>query len=618
MMKAVTFLFAVTALTTGSAFAAGTAWPASAKAQPRYTSGSPEEHLPPAITQLTGFGERPVVSLDGKRVAFMAKSFGDAFEIDLGTHLTRLLTGRFRHAGFLRVHYLPNGDYFLIGARDFKDIRTTRSHDQEMWVMNADARSAPVSLGQKINEGVAISRSRLRIAWANTHGQYPELLPEGESVMYVADVAYVNGVPQLANKKEVLRAHWPDCSLEAQDFRRDDTELVYVCYRKGEGKGDRADVFGLNLASGAVTTFRKIADEYNEVEGVSPDGQWALVESSREQGPDRQDSHHIDLWKLRLEPNSTDFSRMTRWGDYDGYKASNPVVSPDGKWFTFQSARSNDPAGVGYGIFQYRMPGSSTPLGAGSRMPPRDSTTPTVFHIGDSTVRNGSGTGGGGQWGWGDLTACYFDTSRVQIANRALGGRSSRTYITEGRWDNVLSQMKAGDVVTIQFGHNDGGAINDTSRARGTLRGIGEDSVEIDNLLTRQREVVHSFGWYLRKYIADTRAKGAIPVIASLVPRNRWTNGLVQRSKDSYAGWAEQVALAEGADFIDLNERIAHEYDALGEEAVMPLFAPDRTHTTLEGAKFSARVVIAALRALPHNPVEPYLLDETVAHACAR
>ena len=47
---------------------------------------------------------------------------------------------------------------------------------------------------------------------------------------------------------------------------------------------------------------------------------------------------------------------MTRWGDWDGYKASNPTVSPDGKWFAFQSARSTDPAGVGYGIFLYRLP----------------------------------------------------------------------------------------------------------------------------------------------------------------------------------------------------------------------------------------------------------------------
>src|SRR3569832_1071045 len=113
---------------------------ASAGAQAKRT-GSPEEHLPPQITHLTGFGERAVWSPDGKRIAFMSKSFGDAFEIDLSTKLTRLLTGHFRHAGFLRVHYLPNGDYFLIGAREFKDIRTTRDRDQEMWVMKAGART---------------------------------------------------------------------------------------------------------------------------------------------------------------------------------------------------------------------------------------------------------------------------------------------------------------------------------------------------------------------------------------------------------------------------------------------------------------------------------------------
>ena len=110
-----------------------------------------------------------------------------------------------------------------------------------------------------------------------------------------------------------------------------------------------------NLASRKITTYRKLAGEYNEVEGVSPDGAWALVESSRDQGADRQDSRHIDLWKLTLAPNSGEFVRMTRWGDWDGYKASNPTVSPDGKWFAFQSARSTDPAGVGYGIFLYRL-----------------------------------------------------------------------------------------------------------------------------------------------------------------------------------------------------------------------------------------------------------------------
>ena len=317
-----------------------------------FREGAPEQHLPPQITQLTGFGERAVWSPDGKRIAFISKSFGDAFEIDLNTRLTKLLTGHFRHAGFLRVHYLPNGDYLLIGARDFKDIRTTRDRDEELWVMKSGARTAPIALGQKVSEGVAISRRRMRIAWANTHGQYPDSLAEGESVIHIADVVDdSSGAPRLANVRELLRAKRPDCTLEAQDFRNDDRELVYVCYREH----DKADVMGVDIASGKITTYRKLLGEYNEVEGVSPDGAWALVESSRDQGADRQDSRHIDLWKLTLVPNSSEFVRMTRWGDWDGYKASNPTVSPDGKWFAFQSARSTDPAGVGYGIFLYRL-----------------------------------------------------------------------------------------------------------------------------------------------------------------------------------------------------------------------------------------------------------------------
>jgi WD40-like Beta Propeller Repeat len=313
--------------------------------------GSPEASLPPNITQLTGFGERASWSPDGTRVAFMEKSFGDAFEIDLKTRLTRLLTGHFHHAGFLRIQYLPNGDFFLIGARTFDDIHTTRDRDQEMWVMKADAKTPPVALNRKISEGVAISRTRMKIAWANTHGQYPDLLKPGESVIYTANIEYEGGVPKLADRKEIIRATAPECTLEPQDFRRDDTELIYTCYRAPH----YADVMGVDLSTGKVTVYRKVSDEYNEVEGISPDGQWTLVESSREQGADQQSGSYIDLWKLRLVPNSPDFVRMTRWGDYEGYKASNPVVSPDGKSFAFQSARNDEPAGVGHGIFLYRL-----------------------------------------------------------------------------------------------------------------------------------------------------------------------------------------------------------------------------------------------------------------------
>ena len=314
-------------------------------------SGSPETNLPANITELTGFGERAVWSPDGKRIAFMSKSFGDAFEIDLATKRIRLLTGHFRHEGFLRVHYLKNGDFFLIGARKFTDISSTRARDQEMWVMKADARTPPVALGHKISEGVAVSQQRMRIAWTNTAGQYPDLLQKGESVLYVADVVYRDGKPELSGKTEILRGQAPECTLEAQDFRNDDTELIYTCYRP-----PYADVLGVDLKTRKVTTYRKLPGEYNEVEGISPDGKWTLVESSREQGgPERQNSKYIDLWKLKLEPNSTDFTRMTRWGDYEGYKASNPAVSPDGAWMAFQSARNDEPAGVGHGIFLMKL-----------------------------------------------------------------------------------------------------------------------------------------------------------------------------------------------------------------------------------------------------------------------
>ena len=308
-------------------------------------AGSPEENLPRTITRLTHFGERASWSPDGKRIAFMEKSFGDAYEVEVASKTIRLLT-HYPHPGVLRVQYLPNGDYFLIGARTFTDIRTTRSRDQEMWILKARAQPGDqaIPLDHKISEGVAISRTAMKIAWSNTRGQYPDVLKERESVIYTADIVYEGDKPKLTNKREVIRAMAPECTLEAQDFRKNDTELIYTCYRSSFG-----DVLGIDLNSGKVTVYRKLDDEYNEVEGIFPDGEYTLVESSREQV--QHNSNYIDIWKLKLEPNSTDFTRVTRWGDYPGYKASNPVVSPDGRRIAFQSARSKDPAGVGYGIF---------------------------------------------------------------------------------------------------------------------------------------------------------------------------------------------------------------------------------------------------------------------------
>jgi lysophospholipase L1-like esterase len=237
---------------------------------------------------------------------------------------------------------------------------------------------------------------------------------------------------------------------------------------------------------------------------------------------------------------------------------------------------------------------------------PADAKLPSLVLIGDSTVRNGRGDGEGGQWGWGDYLGEHFDPAKVNVVNRAVGGLSSRTFLTQGHWERALTLIKRGDYVVMQFGHNDNGPLNDTSRARGTIKGIGEETEPIDNLLTRQPEVVHSYGWYLRKYIREARAKGATPVVCSLVPRKTWKDGRIVRSADGYAGWAKQVAAEENAAFIDLNETTAARYDELGQAAVDPLFADAHTHTSETGAKLNADIVVKGLRALPGDPLGAY------------
>jgi lysophospholipase L1-like esterase len=236
---------------------------------------------------------------------------------------------------------------------------------------------------------------------------------------------------------------------------------------------------------------------------------------------------------------------------------------------------------------------------------PSSGRRPTLFLIGDSTVRNGRGDGANGQWGWGEPLADFFDPAKIDLVNRALGGRSSRTYLTGGQWESVRARLKPGDFVLMQFGHNDGGAINDATRARGSLRGTGEESQEIDNLLTKQHETVHTYGWYLRRFIADAKAGRVRPIVLSPVPRKIWKDGRIVRSQD-YGMWAAEVARTEHVPFVDLNEIIARRYEEMGPDKVEPLFADEHTHTTRRGAQLGAACVVAGLKGLKGNPLKSY------------
>lgn len=235
---------------------------------------------------------------------------------------------------------------------------------------------------------------------------------------------------------------------------------------------------------------------------------------------------------------------------------------------------------------------------------------PTVFMVGDSTVKNGKGDGAGGLWGWGDYIGQFLDTSKVTIENHALGGTSSRTFIDKGLWSEVLNKLKKGDYVLIQFGHNDDGPLNDSLRARGTIKGIGNETQEIDNILTKKHEIVHSYGWYIEKIVQEAKAKGAIPIVCSPIPRNDWKDGKVPRNSTSYGLWAKQIAEKEKVTFIDLNDKMAVEMEKLGETKITGtyFYKRDHTHTSAKGAALSASVIINQLKE-SDNSLKKYILD---------
>lgn len=235
---------------------------------------------------------------------------------------------------------------------------------------------------------------------------------------------------------------------------------------------------------------------------------------------------------------------------------------------------------------------------------------PVFYIIGDSTVKNGDGKNTNQLQGWGSFIDTYFDTTRITVENDAIGGRSSRTFLTDGRWDKILSTLQRGDYVIMQFGHNDGGALDDTARARGTIKGIGDESAEIYNPIRKQKEVVHTYGWYMRKYVNDAKAAGAVPIVCSPIPRNDWKGGKVVRGNDGYALWAMQISMQTGAYFIDLNNLIGHAFEKIGEEKAASFFPQEHTHTNKEGAIFNADIVIDGIKNLKHCKLKKYLLNK--------
>jgi rhamnogalacturonan acetylesterase len=221
---------------------------------------------------------------------------------------------------------------------------------------------------------------------------------------------------------------------------------------------------------------------------------------------------------------------------------------------------------------------------------------PAVFLVGDSIMRTGVAPGDVGPWGWGYEIIPMFDPAKIHVYNEGLGGRSSRGYIQEGAWAKIMDHLQPGDWVILQFGHNDA-ANSQNYPDRTTIKGNGDETQDIDSPVTRQKETIHSYGWYLRQYVQGVKSKGANVIICSPPPRNTWVDGKIVRGLDGYAGWAAEAAKQTGALFIDLNTISADKYDALGQDATRPLFN-DNQHSRKAGAHLNAESVVTGIRQL--------------------
>ncbi len=313
--------------------------------------GYPGENLPPYIERVTEFGERADWSSDGKKILFLEKTYGDIYEIDIENSKIRPLTHHYFHGGYTRALYLSNGDILASGSRTFDVSKPhlNRSWNAELWVLDAKAQNIPVPLGVKCFEGPAVSRKQLKIAWVNNDGNY-DTIPKGFNFLFVADIEYSEDTIQLVNKNMVMTSDVikDTMYLEPQNFIPPDDKFLTLSTYGYQG----TEVFTVNIETGELKNITNTLFQYDEPEGIYPDGNFTLVESDKHHSVnDRKvGMRHIDIWKLSMkEGNYTE--RLTYFSDYKGFKGSNPVVSNDGKYIAFQLAKTDDRAGVGYGIF---------------------------------------------------------------------------------------------------------------------------------------------------------------------------------------------------------------------------------------------------------------------------
>ena len=382
------------------------------------------------------------------------------------------------------------------------------------------------------------------------------------------------------------------------------TDSVVVTLKEGARKGQQETVWSYGEYMRRYIRETRALGAHPILMSLTPrkrddDGRWVPVHVDKTFGLwARQVAQEMDVPFVDLnEISCAKYEQMSSWKVNYHFYLDNIHCSKFGAELNARSAAEGIAASTHPELkpLQAMMTNLALPT-TGVR---RQKGKPVVFITGDSTVKN-TDSDSTGMWGWGSQAYRIFDADKITWVNCAQAGRSSRTYLKEGRWDKVYNDLQPGDFVLIQFGHNNIGELH-KGKHRGEIPGTRDTScVSRVELPTEHiNEVVYSFGWYLRKFIDDCRQKGATPILVSLTPRNEWPDGRhIERRNDSFGKWYREVAEQTGCELVDLHNITADALDAIGREAARDYFNRDHTHTSLLGARLNATGIAIGLR---HN-----------------
>ncbi|KAK4157369.1 SGNH hydrolase-type esterase domain-containing protein [Chaetomidium leptoderma] len=214
--------------------------------------------------------------------------------------------------------------------------------------------------------------------------------------------------------------------------------------------------------------------------------------------------------------------------------------------------------------------------------------TPTVYLAGDSTMAKTSGA----LMGWGEYLARYIN---IPVVNKAISGRSARSYTNEGRFTEIERVLQRDDIVVIEFGHNDGGSPNSASdNGRSDCPGTGNEVCKSG----KTGETVYTFNRYVETAARSFVAKGARVIVSSQTPNNLFEGGAFIPGAPRFVGYAAQAARNVGnggASFVDHFQAVANMFLKLGSAKTNALFPNDHTHTSPAGADLVAQAFVQAI-----------------------